>query len=74
MLILWYTLGALFLALVLYVISPLKRPFPTESDWTTHKTPWWQLYYSSKYLSPVKLPARKSKLPVLFAEDMSPYR
>jgi poly-gamma-glutamate capsule biosynthesis protein CapA/YwtB (metallophosphatase superfamily) len=58
--------------LILYVFSPYKRPFPTESDYTYHKTPWWQLYYSSKYVNPVRNPQRGSGLKELFAKDMSP--
>jgi poly-gamma-glutamate synthesis protein (capsule biosynthesis protein) len=55
-----------------YVFSPYKHPLPTESDWTYHCSPWWQLYYSSKYLSPVKQPARNSGLARYFAADMQP--
>ncbi|NLG19468.1 MAG: CapA family protein [Fibrobacter sp.] len=62
----------LFVLLLLYVYSPFKRPFLTESDWTYHKAPWWQLYYSSKYLSPVKKPFRGSGLEEAFSKDMSP--
>lgn len=65
-------LALFILFLFLYSFSPLKRPFPTESDYTYHRTPWWQLYYSSKYLSPVKRPARGTGLKELFAQDMGP--
>jgi poly-gamma-glutamate synthesis protein (capsule biosynthesis protein) len=58
--------------LLLYVYSPLKRPFLTESDWTTHKFPLWQLYYSSRYFCPVRRPARNSGFEELFAADMGP--
>ncbi|MDO5576864.1 MAG: CapA family protein [Fibrobacter sp.] len=61
-----------FVLLLAYVYSPFKRPFLTESDWETKKTPWWQLYYSSRFLCPVKRPARKSGLEKLFLSDMSP--
>lgn len=70
------TIGAgfliVFILLVAYVYNPNKRPFLTESDWTTHKSPWWQLYYSSKYLCPVRKPARGSELEKLFVSDMGP--
>ena len=57
----------LFLAYSLY---PYRYPFLTESDWTTHRSPWWQLYYSSKWLSPVKRAARGSGLETVFGRDM----
>ncbi|NLE00956.1 MAG: hypothetical protein GX640_13905, partial [Fibrobacter sp.] len=61
-----------FALLLLYVYSPFKRPFLTESDWATHKAPFWQLYYSSKFLCQVRRPRRNSGLEELFSADMSP--
>ncbi len=55
---------------IIFTFNPKKRPFLTESDWTTHRSPWWQLYYSSKYLQPVKSPANDT-IAELFNRSMA---
>ena len=72
MIVLTFSIAGFLVVLLLYTFSPFKRPLPTESDYTYHKTPWWQLYYSSKYLCPVKKPASGSGLERVFARDMGP--
>ncbi len=55
---LWYAiavaLGTGLLGLVTWLLWPLRRPLPTESDFSHHKSPWWQLYYGNKYLGSIK--------------------
>ncbi len=65
------TILVLILALA-YALNPHKRPLPTESDYTYHRAPWFQLYYSSKYLNPVKRGDRKGNLEALFSEMKKP--
>jgi hypothetical protein len=55
-------LGALILAVGVYLALPLPFPSVTESDYSHHRTPWWQLYYSHKYLRPKRRAARGSGL------------
>ncbi|HON10136.1 MAG TPA: CapA family protein [Chitinispirillaceae bacterium] len=57
---------------LLYVYSPCKRPFLTESTVSLRKTLFFRLYYASKYLSPVKKPFRGTELEQIFTRDMSP--
>ncbi len=40
------------LGLVVYFAIPFRRPYPSESDYSHHRSPWWQLNYSHKYLHP----------------------
>jgi poly-gamma-glutamate synthesis protein (capsule biosynthesis protein) len=50
-------LGLLFLPVLLlavYLAIPFRRPFPTESDYSHRRTPWWQIYYVHRYVRPVK--------------------
>ena len=47
--VLWFLLVCLILLLI-YVYNPHRRPLPTESDYSHHNSPWWELYYTSKYL------------------------
>jgi hypothetical protein len=41
----------------MYLAIPFRRPFPTESDYSHHHSPWWQLNYAHKYLWPRTLHA-----------------
>ena len=53
----WGIAGALATVLVglaAWLLWPLRRPMPTESDYSHHNTPWWQLYYANKYLGSIK--------------------
>jgi poly-gamma-glutamate synthesis protein (capsule biosynthesis protein) len=52
--------------------NPFKRPFLTESDWTHHKAPFWQIYYGSKYLFPVKRDRRHEHVREIFEKNMAP--
>ncbi|MDG5816041.1 CapA family protein [Chitinispirillales bacterium ANBcel5] len=44
----------LFLFSVAYTYYPFKKPWLTESDYSRRNSPWWELYYASKYLNPVR--------------------
>jgi poly-gamma-glutamate synthesis protein (capsule biosynthesis protein) len=73
--ILYWVVSALLLLIFLYFLfmrNPFKRPFLTESDWTHHTVPWWQLYYSSKYLFPVKRDRRGEMVAEIFKRNMAP--
>jgi poly-gamma-glutamate capsule biosynthesis protein CapA/YwtB (metallophosphatase superfamily) len=54
-------------ALIVYLLFPFKYPFKTESDYSHHKSPWWQLYYSHKYLRPKKRAEKGSGLEKYFS-------
>jgi hypothetical protein len=47
-------------------LLPLSYPSSTESDYSFHQTPWWQIYYSHKYLRPKKRAFKGSDLEVYF--------
>jgi len=65
-------ISALAILLILYIVSPWKYPWITESDLSTKKSPWMQLYYANKYLRPVKRAARNSGLEEYFASNAAP--
>jgi Bacterial capsule synthesis protein PGA_cap len=50
---------------------PSRRSLATESDWAHRKSPWWQIYYGSKYLNPIRKAERYSDLEEYFLRDMS---
>ncbi len=54
--------GVVTLALGIYLVLPLPYPSATESDYTYHRSPWWQIYYSHKYLRPKRRAAKGSGL------------
>ncbi|MBB6479721.1 CapA family protein [Spirochaeta isovalerica] len=57
--------------IILLILNARKRPKPTESDLSHKFFPWMQLYYASKYFSPVKKAARHSRLEEYF-RNMKP--
>lgn len=60
-------IGALLFAFVLYLAIPFRRPFATESDYSHHRSPWWEINYGHKYLWPRTLAERGSGLEAYFA-------
>ncbi len=72
MAILIYILAAAVLILVLYLLNPKRRPLPTESDYSHHTSPWWELYYASKYLRTIKVAEKGSNLEVHFRNTHLP--
>jgi hypothetical protein len=60
--------GVVLFAIGLYLILPIPYLFPTESDYTYHRAPWWQLYYCHKYLHPRQRAAKGSGLEAYFRE------
>lgn len=68
--------GALLISLIcllMYLYNPQRRPLHTESDYTHHKSPWWELYYTSKYLfTTVKKAERGSGLETYFRNTQVP--
>lgn len=54
------------IGLTVYLLFPLPFPFATESDYTYHRSPWWQLYYSHKYLRPKRRAEKNSGLEAAF--------
>ena len=61
-----------FVCIVVYIYNPLRRPLPTESDYSHHKSPWWELYYCSKYLKTIKKAERGSGLESNFKNSKLP--
>lgn len=59
-------LGLVVLGLIVYLAIPFKRPLLTESDFSHHRTPWWQLNYGHKYLWPRLYAERGSDLESYF--------
>jgi hypothetical protein len=59
-------LGILILAFGVYLALPLPFPSASESDYSHHRTPWWQLYYCHKYLRPKRQAAKGSGLEAYF--------
>jgi poly-gamma-glutamate synthesis protein (capsule biosynthesis protein) len=66
-----YFLVALFL-FVLYVLSPLKRPWPTESDLSFRLWGYFHFYYTTKYIKQVRRPVRGASSEQMFAETTAP--
>jgi poly-gamma-glutamate synthesis protein (capsule biosynthesis protein) len=60
--ILGVVIGVLFAILLVYLALPLPFPLHTESDYSHHSTPWWEIYYGHKYLRPIRRPALGSGL------------
>ena len=57
----------IFIGITIYIYNPLRRPLPTESDYSHHNSPWWELYYVSKYLfTTIKKAEKGSKLEEYF--------
>ena len=52
----------ILICIVAFIYNPLRRPLPTESDYTHHTSPWWELYYCSKYIKTIKNAERGSGL------------
>lgn len=59
-------IGGFVLTVVVYFLIPLRRPWPTEADYSHHTTPWWQLYYLHKYLWPRTKPENGAGLDEYF--------
>ncbi|MBN1604072.1 MAG: CapA family protein [Chitinispirillaceae bacterium] len=71
--VLW-VISAILLIILLYYLfmsNPFKRPMLTESDWTHHFSPFWQIYYASKYLYPVKRDRRGEGVQKIFQKNMA---
>ncbi len=56
---------------MLFAVNPFKHPHPTESDLSYAQLPFY-LYYSSRYLFPVKRAEKGSNLERLFKETSKP--
>jgi poly-gamma-glutamate synthesis protein (capsule biosynthesis protein) len=54
------------LALAAYLFIPFRYPARTESDYTYRNTPWWQIYYSHKYVHPIVHAEKNSGLESYF--------
>ncbi len=63
--VVWFLI-IVFTGIVVYIYNLLRRPLPTESDYSHHKSPWWELYYVSKYLCTIKKAQRGSGLEEYF--------
>jgi poly-gamma-glutamate synthesis protein (capsule biosynthesis protein) len=61
--------GAVVLALIVCLAVPFRYPRRTESDYGNSRFPWFQLYYSNKWLRPMRRAARGSGLERYFAEQ-----
>lgn len=60
-------LAAVVGVLLFYLALPILYPLRTESDYSYHRTPWWEIYYGHKYLRPIRRPALGSGLARYFA-------
>lgn len=58
--------------IILYILNPDRKPLPTESDYSHRKSPWWELYYSSRYIRTIKRAERSSDLETYFKNTESP--
>ena len=61
-----WIIAFILMCIVAYIYNPLRRPLPTESDYSHHKSPWWEIYYSSKYIKTIKKAERGSGLEEYF--------
>lgn len=61
-------IGSCLFGIVVYLIWPQPYPSKTESDYSYHHTPWWQIYYSHKYLRPKQRAEKNSGLEAYFRE------
>jgi hypothetical protein len=59
-------LGVAAAAVFVYLALPLPFPASTESDYSYHTTPWWQIYYCHKYLRPKRRAEKGSGLEEYF--------
>jgi len=55
-----------------YIFFPNRLPFPTESDYSHHNTPIWELYYCSKYPNSIKRAEKNSGFEQYFADMKKP--
>ncbi|MBD3316433.1 MAG: hypothetical protein GF344_11655 [Chitinivibrionales bacterium] len=73
--IVYAVLGLIALFGVLIVMPaffPARRPLPTESDYA-HRIPgYWEWYYSTKYLNPIRRAAAGTDLEAHFRENRMP--
>lgn len=61
------------ICLLIYIYNPPRLPLPTESDYSHHRSPWWELYYASKYLfTTIKKAERGSGLETYFRNIRAP--
>ena len=58
--------AAVTAAIAIYLVVPQPYPSLTESDYTHHTTPWWQIYYCHKYLRPKRRAERGAGLEQYF--------
>ncbi len=70
-LVLWLGAGLIICAFA-YMFYPLRRPLPTESDYSHHTPVFWQLYYSSKYGCGIKRAEKGSGLEAYFRDIQAP--
>lgn len=59
-------IGVAAAAVFAYLAFPLPFPSDTESDYSHHTTPWWQIYYCHKYLRPKRRARKGSNLEAYF--------
>ena len=59
-------IGLSLVGIIVYLIWPQPYPSKTESDYTYHHSPWWQIYYSHKYLRPKRRAEKSSGLEAYF--------
>lgn len=71
--VLFAIIGFLSIVFFGYAFYPWKRPLPTESDYSHKRSPWWQLYYSSKYVNSIKKAEKNSRLESYFQNIQSPH-
>lgn len=55
-----------------YIYYPFKHPLPTESDYSHHNSPSWELYYCSKYPNSIRRAEKGSNYEQYFANMKSP--
>jgi hypothetical protein len=71
MIALWIIGGLIIsflVGVVIFLAWPRRYPLRTESDFSHHVTPWWQIYYSSKYIKSIKGAEKGSGLEEEFAK------
>ncbi len=65
-------IGVLFAGLLIYIFNPFRKPILTESDYSHHISPWWELYYISKYIHSIKRAEKGSELEAYFKGIRAP--
>ncbi len=71
--IILYSILSLVVAFIViyfsYIYYPFRHPLPTESDYSHHNSPTWELYYCSKYPNSIRRAEKGTNFEQFF-EDM----